>query len=166
MRVVASAHTVIVIYEKDLFDFRHGEPAEHLNTVLRSLEVGGLWNVGVRRSDMVCFRRSPTNTCSVSSSIRRILRARSSPKRVRRRSRLCSASVEAEVRGPWTGSTCACSRECIVNCYFEVNLIQVNSEGGVASSPLNVRQLPGAMSLLLTGRDSVAEIKYVLEFLI
>ena len=35
------------------------------------------------------------------------------------------------------------------------------SDGGIISSPLNVRPLGGPMSLLLTGRDSVAEIRYV-----
>ena len=36
-----------------------------------------------------------------------------------------------------------------------------NREGGVASSPLNMRGLSGAMNLLLTGRDTVSEIRWV-----
>ena len=34
-----------------------------------------------------------------------------------------------------------------------------NREGGVASSPLNMRGLSGAMKLLLTGRDTASEIR-------
>jgi len=30
---------MIIVYEKDLFDYRHGEPPEHLLTVLRALDV-------------------------------------------------------------------------------------------------------------------------------
>ena len=30
---------MIIVYEKDLFDYRHGEPPEHLVTVLRALDV-------------------------------------------------------------------------------------------------------------------------------
>jgi hypothetical protein len=36
-----------------------------------------------------------------------------------------------------------------------------NREGGVASSPLNMRGLSGAMKLLLTGRDTASEIRWV-----
>jgi len=36
-----------------------------------------------------------------------------------------------------------------------------NREGGVASSPLNMRGLSGAMNLLLTGRDTASEIRWV-----
>jgi hypothetical protein len=34
-----SPSTMIIVYEKDLFDYRHGEPPEHLLTVLRALDV-------------------------------------------------------------------------------------------------------------------------------
>ncbi|EDR03918.1 uncharacterized protein LACBIDRAFT_306583 [Laccaria bicolor S238N-H82] len=41
-----------------------------------------------------------------------------------------------------------------------------NREGGVASSPLNMRGLQGAMNLLLTGRDTVSEIWWVVLSLV
>ena len=37
--VISSGQLLIVIYEKDLFDYRSGEPPEHFLTVLRALDV-------------------------------------------------------------------------------------------------------------------------------
>ena len=37
--VIDSVNLLIVIYEKDMFDYRNGEPPEHFLTVLRALDV-------------------------------------------------------------------------------------------------------------------------------
>jgi hypothetical protein len=34
-----SGHILIIIYEKDMFDYSNGEPPENMLTVLRALEV-------------------------------------------------------------------------------------------------------------------------------
>ena len=39
LRDIFSGQLLIVIYEKDLFDYRKGEPPENFLTVLRALDV-------------------------------------------------------------------------------------------------------------------------------
>ncbi|KAF8157852.1 hypothetical protein B0H34DRAFT_706410 [Crassisporium funariophilum] len=122
-----SPQTLIVIYEKDLFDYRHGEPPEHLLTVLRALDIADPYVL-----------RILINQAHIETQI------------------LAPTRREAQVtlqglRGG--GSAWSLDR-------FSV---RVFPEGGVASSPLNLRPLGGAMNLLLTGRDSVSDIRHFTE---
>ena len=44
-RYELSGHILIIIYEKDMFDYSSGEPPENMLTVLRALEVSAMLNV-------------------------------------------------------------------------------------------------------------------------
>jgi hypothetical protein len=69
--LIISTHTVIVIYEKDLFDYRQGEPPEELLTVLRSLEVC-IFSLSDFLVLILNPSRFPTHMSCASLSIRRI----------------------------------------------------------------------------------------------
>jgi hypothetical protein len=56
-----SGHILIIIYEKDMFDYSSGEPPEDMLTVLRALEVRPMLNA-FYSTLIVLFSRSLTLT--------------------------------------------------------------------------------------------------------
>ncbi|KAF9483584.1 P-loop containing nucleoside triphosphate hydrolase protein [Pholiota conissans] len=121
-----NTHTIIIIFEKDLFDYRHGEPRENILTVLRALDI----------SDPHVLRIL-INQAHIEGQV------------------LADTRKEAEEILKSTRGGSAWS--------LDGFSVRVFPEGGSNSSPLNIRSMGGPMSLLLTGRDSAAEVRHITE---
>ncbi|KAF9523413.1 hypothetical protein CPB83DRAFT_690784 [Crepidotus variabilis] len=121
-----NAHILIVIYEKDNFDYRHGEPPEHILTVLRALDISDPY-------------------------VLRIL--------------INQARIESQILAPTRREGEASLRTLRGGSAWTLDkfAVRVYPEGGVSTQPLNVRQLSGATNLLLTGRDTAADVRHFVE---
>ncbi|KAF8625965.1 hypothetical protein AX17_006690 [Amanita inopinata Kibby_2008] len=117
-----NSHALIVIYEKDLFDYSRGEPPENVLTVLRALEI----------SDPYVLR-----ILINMASIERIL--------------LAETRRDGDYSLRNLGGGVAWSNDGF--------LVRVFPEGGVSSTKLELGR-SNSMSLLLTGRDTAAELRY------
>ncbi|KAF8879889.1 P-loop containing nucleoside triphosphate hydrolase protein [Gymnopilus junonius] len=112
----------ILVHQKDLFDYRSGEPPEDYLTVLRALNITDPH-----------VARIMINQQHIESRV------------------LAHRRSEAQQMLKRIGGGSAWS--------LDRMSIQVFPEGGSHNAPLNFRSMNGPMSLLLTGRDSVAEIQ-------
>ncbi|KAF9564177.1 P-loop containing nucleoside triphosphate hydrolase protein [Agrocybe pediades] len=117
--------TLIIIYEKDLFDFSRGEPRQGLLTVLRALEIN---------DDYVL--RILINQAHIESQIL-------APTR-----REAEGILRHDLRGGGQAFT------------LDKMAVRVFPDGGVSCNTLNFRPMSGPLGLLLTGRDSAADISY------
>ena len=124
----------------------------------------GLWMFVVVSSDISCacwsFSRFRTRMCYASSLTKRISRIRYLHLLVVKDKR-CSRPSEAAVLGLWINLTFEFSRKSAwCSLLHESDFVHFR-EGGVSSSPLNMKDRGGATNLLLTGRDGASEIRSV-----
>ncbi|KJA20562.1 hypothetical protein HYPSUDRAFT_142094 [Hypholoma sublateritium FD-334 SS-4] len=118
--------TSIIIYQKDMFDFQHGEPPDHLHTAMRELEI----------SDPYVLRIL-INQAHIENQILAHTRKEG----------------EATLHSIHGGNAWS----------LDLFNVHVFPEGGCNSSPLSTYPLPGAMNLMLTERDTTAEIGDISE---
>ena len=65
MNIVPSSPRIsIIIYQKDMFEFRHGEPPDHLHTALRELEVWFCLLSNITSSDLTPHRYPTPMFCA------------------------------------------------------------------------------------------------------
>ena len=116
-------------------------------------------------ANLIFLFRSRTRSCYVSSSIKHISRVRYLRLLVVKDSR-CLCPSAAAVLGHWINLLFEFSRKfnSMFLSHHETGALTFSvafREGGVSSSPLNMRDRGGATNLLLTGRDGASDIRSV-----